>query len=315
MSLAMRGVGDVSGVHTILADLGRHDKLSRLAVTAPTSRHRDNNFLDSGRQLNGAAAILSLSVLCDSAIEHYRGSFHNRAMYAPLIISAMTLAASLEGIANNKAEQHPGRDTVYATAGLVGLAGLGFHGYNVMKRPGGLSWLNLFYSAPVGAPTALALAGALGRCAEIVRGTEPGATAKILRHPAGELLSAFSALGIWGTVAEAALLHFRGSFHNPAMYLPISIPPAAGLSLWRCIRRASGPRVRLARTALRATAMLGFAGSAFHIYGVSRGMGGWRNWTQNLLNGPPIPAPPSFTGLALAGLAALRLREREQGHG
>ena len=38
-------------------------------------------------------------------------------------------------------------------------------------------------------------------------------------------------------------------------------------------------------------------------------MGGWRNWQQNLLNGPPLPAPPSFTGLALAGLAALGLME------
>jgi hypothetical protein len=38
-------------------------------------------------------------------------------------------------------------------------------------------------------------------------------------------------------------------------------------------------------------------------------MGGWKNWRQNVLNGPPIPAPPSFTGLALAGLAALELLE------
>jgi hypothetical protein len=35
-----------------------------------------------------------------------------------------------------------------------------------------------------------------------------------------------------------------------------------------------------------------------------------------VLNGPPIPAPPSFTGLALAGLAALELAaERKQAHG
>jgi hypothetical protein len=203
------------------------------------------------------------------------------------------------------------RDIVYATAGLVGLAGLGFHAYNVLKRPGRLSWLNLFYSAPVGAPTALALAGALGRCAEIVRATGPGETAKIMKRPAGKFLTVFSAIGIWGTVAEAALLHFRGSFQNPAMYLPVSIPPAAGLLLLRCVGPALAPRLRLARVALRLTAVLGFAGSGFHIYGVSRAMGGWRNWTQNLLNGPPIPAPPSFTGLALAGLAALRLREKE----
>ena len=52
---------------------------------------------------------------------------------------------------------------------------------------------------------------------------------------------------------------------------------------------------------------MGIAGVAFHAYGVSRSMGGWRNWRQNAFNGPPLPAPPSFSGLALAGLAALGL--------
>ena len=56
-----------------------------------------------------------------------------------------------------------------------------------------------------------------------------------------------------------------------------------------------------------ATAAMGVAGVVFHAYGVSRGMGGWRNWRQNAFAGPPLPAPPSFTGLALAGLAALAL--------
>jgi hypothetical protein len=36
-------------------------------------------------------------------------------------------------------------------------------------------------------------------------------------------------------------------------------------------------------------------------------MGGWRNWSQNLLNGPPLPAPPAFAALAIAGLVAVRL--------
>ena len=34
-----------------------------------------------------------------------------------------------------------------------------------------------------------------------------------------------------------------------------------------------------------------------------------RNWKRNAVDGPPLPAPPSFTGLALAGLAALGLLE------
>src|SRR5262249_33935407 len=75
---------------------------------------------------------------------------------------------------------------------------------------------------------------------------------------------------------------------------------------------AVGPSTRnraLSRWWLRLTAMVGIAGVVFHAYGIHRNMGGWRNWRQNVLNGPPLPAPPSFTGLALAGLAALTLLE------
>jgi hypothetical protein len=60
---------------------------------------------------------------------------------------------------------------------------------------------------------------------------------------------------------------------------------------------------------MRLLAAVGFAGVDFHAYGVSRNMGGWRNWSQNVLNGPPLPAPPRFSALAMAGLAALGLME------
>ena len=56
---------------------------------------------------------------------------------------------------------------------------------------------------------------------------------------------------------------------------------------------------------MKATALLGVTGVGFHAYGVHRNMGGWRNWSQSILQGPPLPAPLGFTGLALAGLAAL----------
>jgi hypothetical protein len=106
---------------------------------------------------------------------------------------------------------------------------------------------------------------------------------------------------------EAGLLHFRGAFHNPAMLLPVTAPPAAAAMLaFAAVGDADRPR-RLTRLWLRFTALMGVAGVGFHAIGVARNMGGWRNWTQNLQVGPPLPAPPSFTGLALAGLAALGL--------
>ena len=54
---------------------------------------------------------------------------------------------------------------------------------------------------------------------------------------------------------------------------------------------------------------MGLGGSLLHAYGVSRAMGGWRNWSQNVVDGPPLPAPPSFAGLALGALAALGLMD------
>lgn len=264
-----------------------------------------------GRRLNGSAAILACAVLADSAIEHYRGSFQNRAMYAPLAAATLTLAASLFGMADTRPQRQALRNAAYAAALATGFAGLGFHAYNILKRPGGLCWLNLFYAAPIGAPVALALAGLLGRGAEMVRDTPAGRPAAVLGVAAGRILAGVSAAGLAGTAGEAGLLHFRGAYHNPAMLLPVSVPPAAAALLGAT---ALWPRRRLRGVThawLRLTALLGGAGVGFHAFGVSRNMGGWRNWSQNVLNGPPLPAPPAFTGLALAGLAALELLEED----
>ncbi len=266
----------------------------------------------AGRRINGAAALLAFSVLADSAVEHYRGSFHNRAMYTPLVTAALTLGGSLFGLADKRASRHPVRDTIYGAAAATGLAGLAFHAYNILKRPSRLSWLNLFYAAPIGAPMALALAGLLGRGAEQVRDTPYRRPPSVLGLPAGRALAAISAAGLAGTVGEAGLLHFRGAFQNPFMIAPVTIPPVAAVLLSAAAAFPGRIINHLARWWLRLTALLGFAGVGFHAYGVSRNMGGWRNWSQNVLNGPPLPAPPSFTGLALAGLAALALIDGER---
>ena len=263
----------------------------------------------AGRKLDLSAALLALAVLADSAVEHYRGSFQNRLMYVPLGVSAATLAAGLSGVFDERAKSHVVRDGLYGLAALTGAIGLGFHAYNILKRPGGLSWLNLFYAAPIGAPVALALAGTLGRGAERIRDDE---ASTILRYPAGKALGLIASAGLAGTVGEAALLHFRGAFHNPAMLLPVTLPPAAA-SLLATSLFYPGKILRGAtKLFLNLTALLGFVGVGFHTYGVSRNMGGWKNWSQNILNGPPLPAPPSFTGLALAGLAALSLIEKRE---
>jgi hypothetical protein len=283
------------------------DQLTALEATLPTASEQAT--VKAARRLNRSAATLATSVLLDSAVEHYRGSFKNKAMFTPLIVSALTLAVSAHGTADKRPAAHDIRDLIYLVAALTGLAGTGFHVYNVTKRPGAMSWQNLFYGAPLGAPMAILLSGLLGFYSERVRDTSRSRSARVFGWPAGRALAGLTGAGLLGTAAEAGLLHFRGAYHDPFMFLPVTVPPIAAVLAGEA---ALGPRNRdrwFSRMWLRLTALLGFAGVGFHAWGVSRNMGGWRNWRQNVLNGPPLPAPPSFTGLALAGLAALGLME------
>ena len=313
--------------------------LARTSTRAPTRAAP----APEARQLYQAAAMLAASVLSDSALEHYRGQFENPGMFAPLASSALVLASALHAaggpaaglarpdpaaggadLATSRAHRtrpdahdpakSPGRRAPrlraglpYAAACAVGLAGFGFHVYNVLRRPGGLSWGNLFYAAPLGAPAALSLAGLLGLAARRVEAGAP-----TLAHlPAGQALCALGAAGLAGTTLEAGLLHFRGAFQHPAMWLPVSLPPVGAALLARAALRPPARPRGLTRAWLDACTWLGLIGMGFHARGVARQMGGWGNWRQNLLSGPPLPAPPSFSALALAGRAALALRARD----
>ena len=283
--------------------------LPALQRTLAVPRVDRQAHVSAARRLNRAAGTLAASVLVDSAIEHYRGSFHNEAMVTPLITATLSLLASAHGTADSRRGAHLARDLVYAGAGLTGLIGTGFHIYNISKKPGGFSWQNLFYSAPLGAPAAVTLSGMLGFLSERLRHNVTDVRPTILGLPAGRVVGLMTSLGLLGTVAESGLLHFRGSYHNPAMYLPVTMPPVAAALLGASALGEAGQRKPFTRWWLRFTALLGLVGSGFHAIGVARSMGGWRNWRQNLIDGPPIPAPPSFTGLAIAGLAALGLLE------
>ena len=280
-----------------------------VVLTRQERRLAPRNAVHAAQRLNRAAGVLAASVLADSAVEHYRGAFQNRAMFTPLVTASLSLAISAHGTADARPAAHRVRDAVYLLAAATGVVGTGFHVYNVNKQPGGFSWENLFYAAPLGAPAALSLSGAMGFLAERVRDTTPGIPPRIAGLSAGRVVGLATAVGLLGTVAEAGLLHFRGAYNNPAMYAPVTIPPITAAVLGSAALGRTGQRRHAVRWWLRVTALMGYIGAAFHVRGVARQMGGWRNWSQNLLNGPPIPAPPSFTGLAMAGLAALGLLE------
>ncbi len=303
------GAGVLCAGLAALAAITLYRLLERPRVTV-AEHQEEPEHVGAARYLNGAAAVLSFSVLTDSAMEHYRGAYHNPAMYLPPIVAGASLANSLH-MTLTPAHFGVARTAVCGIALATGLGGFGFHLYNVGKREGGFDFLNLFYGAPLGAPVAITLAGLAGLAASrLVLEGEQKQPGRLLGIPAGPLLGWGTAVGLIGTVAEAALLHFRGAFHDPFMFLPVTLPPVTAVAI---ALAAMKPEVtRWAKPMLQATAAMGVAGAGFHAYGVSRNMGGFYNWSQNLLNGPPLPAPPSFSGVALAGLGAVKLMEAHQ---
>lgn len=261
----------------------------------------------ASRLAAGGAALLAASVLADSAMEHYRGNYKKPAMHVAPVMAAITFAAAIAATFSRRASSL--KNTIFGGAIVTGLFGLGFHIKNIFERPGGMSFNNLFYRAPFGAPGALILAGLAGLGAINARdaGDRNAAESHTKTLNTGRFLGAVTALGLFGLTTEVGLLHFRGAFHNKLMYAPVAALPLTGVAMAMTTARTSPQRSDLTRNALMTTMALGIMGTGLHAYGVNRNMGGFRNWTQNLFQGPPIAAPPSLAGIGLIGLSALKL--------
>jgi hypothetical protein len=100
--------------------------------------------------------------------------------------------------------------------------------------------------------------------------------------------------------SEITVLHYRGSFQNRSMWLPIMTLPLVGAA---GVVSALTPNERQSRNFFRPFALwmtiLGMMGTFFHVRGIKRQMGGFRNLQYNVITGPPFPAPMQvmFTGL------------------
>src|SRR5665213_887750 len=181
-----------------LRDALRVGSMAQTPLAERPSRRSDvadpNAVVTAARRLNRAAGTIAASVLIDSAMEHYRGNFHNKAMWTPLVTSSLSIAVSLHGLSDGRHGAHPVRDFVYACAGLVGVVGTGFHIYNVTKKVGGFNWQNIFYSAPLGAPAAMSLSVLRGFLAERVRDNDPEREPQVYGLPAGRVVAAATTL-------------------------------------------------------------------------------------------------------------------------
>jgi hypothetical protein len=103
-------------------------------------------------------------------LEHYKGSFGDKWMWTPLVLTPPLTAAGLAGLVSERAARTalPAVSALYV---LDGLAGIVTHVQGLRKRPGGFqeAHYNLVMGPPLLAPGSLCLVGALGLAAAIVQ--------------------------------------------------------------------------------------------------------------------------------------------------
>jgi hypothetical protein len=132
---------------------------SRRLRRAPTGRRN--------RELLAAATALAAPPLAfEIYLEHYKGSFGDKWMWTPIVLTPPLTVAGLAAIVSRRAARTvlPAISALYAADGLIGLA---THIRGLRRRPGGRETLtyNLVMGPPLLAPGALLVIGALGLAA------------------------------------------------------------------------------------------------------------------------------------------------------
>jgi hypothetical protein len=123
------------------------------------------------QKLLAATTALSAPALgLEIYFEHYRGSFGDKWMWTPLVLTPPLTAAGVAGFASERAARSvlPLVSALYFLDGLVGMV---THVQGVRKRPGGFGepHYNLVMGPPLFAPGSLCLVGALGIAAAVVQ--------------------------------------------------------------------------------------------------------------------------------------------------
>lgn len=120
-------------------------------------------------------------------------------------------------------------------------------------------------------------------------------------------LSAITAFSAVLVAFEVYYEHYKGSFGNKFMWSPIVVTPpvvASGIA-GVFSRRAAKTWLPLSSAVYVLTGLIGFF---FHVRGVHRRPGGWREPTYNIVMGPPTIAPGLFSMVGGMGLLAALLR-------
>lgn len=151
---------------------------------------REGRFQKSLALIAGFSSLLSG---LDVTLEHYRGSYGQRIMYSPVLISPVLLGAGIWGFLNKKAARTV-LPVVSSLTLLDCLIGFGFHIRGIQRKPGGwrLPVANIIMGPPLFAPLLFGISGYLGVIAAFLRREDAPDAPKV--HPVARPVRALQEL-------------------------------------------------------------------------------------------------------------------------
>jgi len=143
----------------------------RRSSRGPVERAREE--VAHGRFERSLSALTAMSAAVTGVevyLEHYRGSFGNKWMWTPVVLSPPLVVAGIGGVFSRKWA----KTALPVAAGLYtanGLLGEYFHARGVARKPGGwrLWSYNLPMGPPISAPGLMAMVGGMGLLASMLR--------------------------------------------------------------------------------------------------------------------------------------------------
>lgn len=123
------------------------------------SKHNDEvTLIHRARWINSLSYLL---IAIEAGYNHWTGNFFNRLMYTPLLVNPVIALVHFAALWRSRLAQAL-ELPLSALSTFVGLVGFSFHIGNLLGRPGGLSWQNLFYGPPIMVPLQITAQGLMG---------------------------------------------------------------------------------------------------------------------------------------------------------
>jgi hypothetical protein len=122
------------------------------------------------RMLSGLTAFSAILVSAETYYEHYKGSFGDKMMWSPIVVTPPIVAAGIAGVYSKRVAKAalPFTAAVYTITGLIGLI---LHVRGIHRKPGGWheATYNIVMGPPFIAPLLFAMVGGMGLLAALLR--------------------------------------------------------------------------------------------------------------------------------------------------